>query len=268
MKKIGIALIGILLVAAVSCAPQSGSVSGSEERRTAPRATAVPVSEWTLHSEVQANEDRYREERVGQRVLVSGMVEKISGGIVYLAQDGGIGVALDDLPESELLEMNAWSVIEAECTVGKPQQQPTILFLIMEDCVAAPTATPRPTRTPVPVEASEACFREHGNEVLRDAIEEVRVKLEDPTWGQGVAGIYPSEIVSYVEVLLAGLDSPFDGVAYKDGSIRVTFAFAGSDCDYRLEDVWYRPSGSGSTGVALYENGAWNNTALHVIVGR
>ena len=154
-----------------------------------PTATPAPtpgqVASLTaddLWNEREANATRYDATYKGHRLGISGVIARIDNSQVYLGANdimaeareeaaalyraSGIGdlgdgaydplyegeVALDGLPDSALLPLNADDEFSATCLVGDFY----VTTILLHDCTAIPTPrptstpTPRPTPTPIP----------------------------------------------------------------------------------------------------------------------
>ena len=110
-----VVLIGIL-------AAIFGGDSGSNES-AGPTATATPpppqMSAQALLAEREANATRFDATFKGKWVTVSGQIEKIDGGKVYLRGDGFLSdVVLEDLSADKQIPLNVGEEFSATCKVG------------------------------------------------------------------------------------------------------------------------------------------------------
>ena len=86
----------------------------------APTATPPPqMSAQALLAEREANATRFDATFKGKWVIVSGQIEKIDGGKVYLRGDGFLSdVALEDLSVDKQIPLNVGEEFSATCKVG------------------------------------------------------------------------------------------------------------------------------------------------------
>ena len=133
-KKIWIGIgvgIGILVVIGALASeteetPASPPVVGSQPKTVAPTSvpapTAIPVEEVTATQLIQERDDnaaRFDMQRKGKWVTVTGTVDRIDNGNIYL--DGGTflsDVSLDDLPRDVQASVDKGSEFTATCKVG------------------------------------------------------------------------------------------------------------------------------------------------------
>ena len=109
-----VVLIGIL-------AAIFGGDSGSNESAgpTAPATPPPQMSAQALLAEREANATRFDATFKGKWVTVSGQIEKIDGGKVYLRGDGFLSdVALEDLSADKQIPLNVGEEFSATCKVG------------------------------------------------------------------------------------------------------------------------------------------------------
>ena len=106
-----VVLIGIL-------AAIFGGDSGSNES-AGPPISPPQLSAQQLLAEREANATRFDATRKDTWVTVSGQIDNIDGGKVYLRGDGFLSnVALEDIPKDEQVPLNVGQEFSATCKVG------------------------------------------------------------------------------------------------------------------------------------------------------
>lgn len=107
--------------------------SGGEDQPDQPPASAPSVTAQQLLAEREANATRFDAERKGKWVRVSGTVDRIDNGKVYLLGDGFLETAvLEDLSQETQVSLNVGDQFSATCKVGDY----IIGSIFMEDCQA------------------------------------------------------------------------------------------------------------------------------------
>ena len=110
---------GIVLVVLIGIlAAILGGESGSKES-AGPPPSPPKLSAQQLLAEREANATRFDATRKGKWITVSGQIENIDGGNVYLRGDGFLSnVALKDIPKEEQVPLNVGQEYSAACKVG------------------------------------------------------------------------------------------------------------------------------------------------------
>ena len=133
MRKVCIwvlAIIGLLVVAGVVIGLLT---PGGEDQPDQPPASAPSVTAQQLIAEREANATRFDAERKGKWVRVSGRIERIDDGNVYLRGDGFLSnVVLEDLSEETQITLNTGQDFSAACKVGNY----ILGSIFMDDCQA------------------------------------------------------------------------------------------------------------------------------------
>ena len=133
MRKVCIwvlAIIGLLVVAGVVGGLLT---SDGEDQLDQPPASAPRLTAQELLAEREANATRFDAQRKGQWVRVSGRIERIDEGNVYLRGDGFLSnVVLEDLSRETQIPLNTGEDFSAACKVGNY----ILGSIFMEDCQA------------------------------------------------------------------------------------------------------------------------------------
>ena len=133
MRKVCIwvlAIIGLLVVAGVVIGLLTPD---GEDQPDQPPASAPSVTAQQLIAEREANATRFDAERKGKWVRVSGRIERIDDGNVYLRGDGFLSnVVLEDLSEETQITLNTGQDFSAACKVGNY----ILGSIFMDDCQA------------------------------------------------------------------------------------------------------------------------------------
>ena len=125
-----LAAIGLLVVVGIVIGLLT---SGGEDQPDQPPASAPSVTAQQLLAEREANATRFDAERKGKWVRVSGTVDRIDNGKVYLLGDGFLETAaLEDLSQETQVSLNVGDQFSATCKVGDY----IIGSIFMEDCQA------------------------------------------------------------------------------------------------------------------------------------
>ena len=121
----GIALI-VLLIIVIAIVGSSDSTTSDGPTTPPPKLTAQE-----LLAEREANATRFDANRKGQWIAVTGNIERIDDGNVYLRGDGFISdVVLEDLSQEEQIPLNIGQDFSAVCVVGNY----IIGSIYMNDC--------------------------------------------------------------------------------------------------------------------------------------
>lgn len=120
-KKICLAIGGLFVLLIVVGIAVSGD-SESSTRQTATPTPITPVANVTavqLLSEREANATRYDATYKGKWVAITGRVDRIDDGKVYLEGNDFISsVALEDLSEGEQIALDVGQSVTYTCRVG------------------------------------------------------------------------------------------------------------------------------------------------------
>ena len=120
----GLLLLTILAGICTAIVSDSESTNDGEQEQVSeadPVATPISITAQRLYEERETNATRYDDTYKGKIVRVSGTVDRIDGGKVYLQIPGSLfgDVALNGIPREDQAPLNPNNQVVAVCTVGE-----------------------------------------------------------------------------------------------------------------------------------------------------